>query len=255
MPGYVLDPVGDLDARKTAGVLHKYRGRALLVLTGSCAVHCRYCFRRHYPYSDESVTPAQLDAAIEYLATQDELSEVLLSGGDPLSLDTPKLQAITERLARLPKLKRLRIHTRLPVVLPARVDAELLRWLGELPWPVSMVIHANHANELDAAVQTTLSALKPVTQVLLNQAVLLRGINDRVATQRDLSERLYDCGVLPYYLNMLDPVQGAAHFNVDEPTALALMTELRCVLPGYLVPRLVREVPGAPYKTPVGLSA
>lgn len=249
--GFVADPVGDLAARRSAGVLHKYQGRALLVLTGSCAVHCRYCFRRHFPYSEESVSPAQLDAAIDYLASQDDIEEVLLSGGDPLSLDTPRLRLIGERLRRLPRLRRLRIHTRLPVVLPARIDPALLAWLEELPWPLTLVIHANHANELDAEVQQALQALRPRTHALLNQAVLLRGVNDQVLPLRQLSERLFELGVLPYYLNLLDPVQGAAHFDVDAATGQALIEQLRIQLPGYLVPRLVREVAGAAYKVPL----
>lgn len=249
--GFVDDPVGDARARPVPGLLHKYRGRALLVLTGSCAVHCRYCFRRHYDYAQESLSPAALDAALDYLAADPQIEEVLLSGGDPLSLDTPRLQQLTDRLRAIPHLKRLRIHTRLPVVLPARVDRPLLDWLRDLPWPVAIVLHSNHAHELDSAVATALARLKPVTQVLLNQAVLLHGINDTADTLAALSHRLYALGVLPYYLNVLDRVAGSAHFEVPEAEALALLEQLRLRLPGYLVPKLVREVAGEGYKRPL----
>lgn len=248
--GYSTDPVGDLAAARRPGLLHKYQGRALLVTTGSCAVHCRYCFRRHYPYADQSVHSARLEADVAELA-QAGVSEVLLSGGDPLSLDTPKLEQISRALRGVSSLRRLRIHTRLPVVLPARVDAPLLRWLGQLPWPVTVVIHANHPRELGAEQRAALAALKGVTQALLNQAVLLHAINDSAHTLIELSETLFDAGVLPYYLNLLDPVAGSAHFDVDEAAARVLMEALRVRLPGYLVPRLVREVAGAPYKVPV----
>lgn len=251
VPGFVADPVGDAAARPLPGLLHKYQGRALLVLTGSCAVHCRYCFRRHYDYAHEALSPAALAAAVDYLAGDVSIHEVLLSGGDPLSLDTPKLQHLTDRLAQISHLRRLRIHTRLPVVLPARVDRGLTDWLAGLPWPVAIVIHVNHAQELDGEVAAALARLKPVTQALLNQTVLLRGVNDAADALAGLSERLYALGVLPYYLNMLDAVTGAAHFSVPEATALALLEGLRLRLPGYLVPRLVREVAGEGYKRPL----
>lgn len=251
VPGFVADPVGDAAARPVPGLLHKYRGRALLILTGSCAVHCRYCFRRHYDYAHAALSPAALDAALDYLAADTSIHEVLLSGGDPLSLDTPKLQHLSDRLARIPQIRRLRIHTRLPVVLPARVDRALTDWLGGLPWPVAVVIHVNHAQEVDGEVAAALARLKPVTQALLNQTVLLRGVNDSAEDLVGLSERLYASGVLPYYLNVLDAVAGAAHFSVPDATALSLLEALRQHLPGYLVPRLVREVAGEGYKRPL----
>jgi len=247
--GFVHDPVGDAEAKRTPGVLHKYAGRALLIVTGSCAVHCRYCFRRHFPYAEQSVTPAQWDAALLYLQAQDDVEEILLSGGDPLSLDTPKLAALCQRLRALPQLKRLRIHTRLPVVLPARVDAELIRFLHSLPWNLSIVVHCNHGQEIDAETKAAFTRLRSSGAILLNQTVLLRGINDTVAAQRGLSEALFDAGVLPYYLHQLDPVAGAAHFSVTDDAAVALVHSLRTQLPGYLVPRLVREVAGEPNKT------
>jgi L-lysine 2,3-aminomutase len=250
-PGFVHDAVGDLAARGARGVLHKYQGRALLIATGSCAVHCRYCFRRHFPYADEPAAANAWEAALAYLEQTPDVDEVILSGGDPWSLSTAKLAELTGRLQRLPQIRRLRIHTRLPVVIPQRVDSALLDWLGALPWPSVVVLHANHANELDAAVADACTALRSTGTQLLNQAVLLHGVNDSVAAQQALSERLFACGVLPYYLHQLDRVDGAAHFLVDDATALAIVESLRNQLPGYLVPRLVREVSGQPSKTPL----
>jgi EF-P beta-lysylation protein EpmB len=250
-PGFGLDAVGDLAARGARGLLHKYEGRALLVATGSCAVHCRYCFRRHFPYGEETAAAQGWREAIDYLRADPSIVEVILSGGDPLSLATPKLAELTAQLAGLPQLRRLRLHTRLPVVLPERIDAELLDWLGGLPVPAVMVIHANHANEIDASVAAALAALRRRGVRLLNQSVLLRGVNDEARTLVQLSERLFQCEVQPYYLHQLDRVAGTAHFEVEQARAAALMVEVRARLPGYLVPLLVRETPGEPNKTPL----
>jgi EF-P beta-lysylation protein EpmB len=251
VPGFTRDAVGDLDARAGRGVLHKYRGRALLVATGSCAVHCRYCFRRHFPYGDETAAANRWHDAIAALGADPSIEEAILSGGDPLSLSTPKLAELTDALAAIPHLKRLRIHTRLPVVLPERIDDDLLRWLAALPFGRVVVIHANHANELDASVAHACAKLAAAGATLLNQSVLLRGINDDAGVLAALSERLFECGVLPYYLHQLDRVAGTAHFEVDDARARALAEALAARLPGYLVPRLVREVAGAASKTPV----
>jgi len=249
--GYSLDAVGDAAARADTGVLRKYRGRALLVATGSCAVHCRYCFRRHFPYSEETAAARGWHGAIDLIASDPGIEEVILSGGDPLSLATPKLAELTAALARVPHLRRLRVHTRLPVVLPERVDAALLDWLLGLPWPTAVVIHANHAREFDAAVDGALARLRSTGAVLLNQAVLLRGVNDSIEALVALSERAYAAGVLPYYLHQLDRVHGTAHFEVSDAQALALHRELAARLSGYLVPKLVREVAGDPGKRPL----
>ena len=251
VPGFGLDAVGDLAARGGAGILHKYEGRALLVATGSCAIHCRYCFRRHFPYGEETAAAGQWRESLDYLAADPSISEVLLSGGDPLSLSTAKLAEFTDALARLPQVRRLRLHTRLPVVLPERVDAELLAWLSGLPQKVVVVIHANHANEIDAAVAAAVAALRGAGAIVLNQAVLLRGVNDSVTALAELSERLFEAGVMPYYLHLLDRVAGSAHFEVPADEARQLHEALSARLPGYLVPRLVREVAGAPAKLPV----
>ena len=243
-PGFSLDAVGDAAARAGRGLLHKYQGRALLVATGSCAVHCRYCFRRHFPYGEETAAADGWGESLEFLAAHPDIDEVLLSGGDPLSLATSKLVELTRALARLPQIRRLRIHTRLPVVLPERVDEELLAWLRSLPWPVAIVLHANHANELDDAVAGACSRLRGTGALLLNQSVLLRGVNDEVGTLAALSTRLFEIGVLPYYLHQLDRVWGTAHFEVSDERARSIHAELHRCLPGYLLPRLVRETAG-----------
>lgn len=249
--GFSLDAVGDIAARATPGVLHKYHGRALLIATGSCAVNCRYCFRRHFPYAEQAAPAYRWRRALDYLRGDTSISEVILSGGDPLSLSTPKLAEFTDALVTIPHIRRLRIHSRLPIVLPERIDAEFCAWLGALPLQRVMVLHVNHPNEIDGAVLDACGALRAAGATVLNQAVLLRGVNDSAETLCALSERLFDGGVLPYYLHQLDRVAGAAHFEVDDAHALALLRALRERLPGYLVPRLVREIAGAPYKLPV----
>jgi EF-P beta-lysylation protein EpmB len=251
MPGFSLDAVGDGAAKSGHGVIQKYRGRALLVATGSCAINCRYCFRRHFPYAQETAAAGGWREAVELIRADSSIDEVILSGGDPLSLATGKLAELTAALAPAGHLRRLRVHTRLPVVLPERVDEALLDWLGALPWPVTVVLHANHANEFDAAVDAALGRLRQAGATLLNQAVLLRGVNDSVDALAALSERGYEAGVLPYYLHQLDRVQGAAHFEVDDERARALHAGLAARLSGYLVPRLVREVAGDTGKRPL----
>jgi EF-P beta-lysylation protein EpmB len=251
VPGFDLDAVGDGAARAGQGVIRKYHGRALLVATGSCAVNCRYCFRRHFPYAQETAAANQWQEAVAAIAADPSTSEVILSGGDPLSLATHKLATLTGALAGIAHVRRLRIHTRLPIVLPERVDRELLQWLGALPWPVTVVVHANHANEFDAGVDAAMAALRGAGATLLNQAVLLRGVNDSIEALASLSERAFEAGVLPYYLHQLDRVAGAAHFEVDDARARTLHAGLAARLSGYLVPRLVREVAGDPGKRPL----
>ncbi|MCS4504404.1 EF-P beta-lysylation protein EpmB [Arhodomonas aquaeolei] len=248
-PGFVDDPVGDLDVVRPGGILHKYRGRALIVATGACAVNCRYCFRRAFPYSEHQAAPHQWREALDTLRGDPSIEEVILSGGDPLSLSDRRLAALAEGLAGIGRVRRLRVHTRLPVVLPERVDDGLLDWLAGTRLAPVMVIHANHPAELDGDVAAALARLRENGVTLLNQTVLLRGVNDAVATLAALSERLFEQGVMPYYLHLLDPVRGAGHFDVDEREAAGLMRGLADRLPGYLVPRLVREVPGRSAKT------
>ncbi len=251
VPGFVADPVGDLAARAAPGVLHKYQGRALLVATGACAIHCRYCFRRQFPYAEDQASRGGWSAALDYLRADGSIREVLLSGGDPLSLSDRRLAELTAGLEAIPHLVRLRIHSRQPVVLPSRVDAGLLALLERSRLQKVLVLHVNHANELDADVARALAALRGIGVTLFNQAVLLAGVNDDIEALAELSEALFGLGVIPYYLHLLDRVQGAAHFDVPEDRARALMARLRARLPGYLVPRLVREIAGQPSKTPV----
>lgn len=253
--GFGLDAVGDGAARSARGVLQKYSGRALLVATGSCAVHCRYCFRRHYPYAEDSAAANGWAEAIARIEADPSIDEVILSGGDPLSLSNAKLRELGERLLALPQVRRLRIHTRQPVVLPERVDSELVDWLTAWPRQKVVVIHANHANEFDTSVATALSALRAAGATVLNQAVLLRGVNDSVQAQVDLAEASFAAGALPYYLHQLDRVAGAAHFEVPDAEALALEAALRDRLPGYLLARLVREQAGAASKLALHLTS
>lgn len=248
-PGFVADPVGDGEARAAPGVLHKYHGRALLIVTGACAVHCRYCFRREYPYAEARASQNRWRPALEYLAGDATLREAILSGGDPLSLSNGRLGALLTALDRIPHLERLRIHSRQPVVLPERVDDGLAALLAGLRLRPVVVTHANHPREIDPAARAALLRLAAAGVTLLNQAVLLRGVNDSAATLAALSETLFAAGALPYYLHLLDPVRGAAHFDVNEAEASAIMKTLRRRLPGYLVPRLAREQPGQPAKT------
>jgi len=250
-PGFGTDPVGDLEAAAAPGVLHKYQGRILLTTTGACAIHCRYCFRRHFPYAEENPGREDWQGALDYLQAHPEVEELILSGGDPLMLDTPQLQRLTQRLRTLPQLKRLRLHSRLPIVLPERIDSQLLDWLRQLPWQVVLVVHCNHANEIDTEVRAALSQLYQAGVTLLNQSVLLRGINDDSDTLLRLHEALFGQRVLPYYLHLLDRVAGAAHFEVEEAVARRLVQELREKSPGYLVPKLVREYEGDPHKRPM----
>jgi EF-P beta-lysylation protein EpmB len=251
VPGFSDDAVGDAESRRAPGLLHKYHGRALLIATGACAVHCRYCFRRQYPYADEPRRLDDWEPAFRMLEADNSIHEVLLSGGDPLMLTDLRLTSLVERLATIPHLKRLRIHSRLPVVLPDRVTSMLMDLLTRTRLTPIMVVHANHPNEIVNDCEAALKTLVRSGITTLNQAVLLRGINDDVETLLGLSERLIDVGVIPYYLHQLDRVKGTAHFEVDEGKGRALVNELRRRLPGYAIPRYVREIAGDPFKTPL----
>ena len=251
-PGYVVDPVGDLAALAGPGLLHKYHGRALLVTTGACAIHCRYCFRREFPYGEQHAGRQDFVAALATIRTDTSISEVLLSGGDPLVLSDRRLAVLLEGIEAIEHVQRVRIHTRLPVVLPQRIDASFLAlWHAPRRLQRIVVIHANHAQELRDTrdVGAALAALRAGGTTLLNQSVLLRGVNDSVTALEDLSVALLEHGVLPYYLHVLDAVRGAAHFDVPETEARQLHSALTARLPGYLVPKLVREVAGAAAKT------
>jgi EF-P beta-lysylation protein EpmB len=250
-PGFVEDPVGDLDAMAAPGVIQKYAGRALLIATGACAIHCRYCFRRHYPYGQASARRNRWPHTLAWLRARPDIREIILSGGDPLMLTDGELAAMARDLARIDHLRTLRLHTRLPVILPERIGADLIQWIADTRLRVVMVIHANHAQELDPSTRNAFAALAQAGVRMFNQAVLLRGVNDNVAALRDLGEALFNSGVQPYYLHMLDPVCGATHFAVEDVVAVELMQALAADQPGYLLPRLVREIPGAAGKSPV----
>ncbi|AFJ02316.1 Lysyl-lysine 2,3-aminomutase [Methylophaga frappieri] len=247
--GFLTDPVGDNAAIKSAGILQKYHGRALLLMTGACAIHCRYCFRRHFPYSESNPLASQWSQTCAAIAEDDTLTEIIMSGGDPLVINDRKLIQIVSDLEQIPHLKRLRIHTRLPLVLPKRITPGLLDLLRTTRLKVVMVIHANHGNEIDLQTATALGQLREAGCELLNQAVLLRGVNDNAKSLVELSERLSDAQVMPYYLHLLDKVAGAQHFDVTEQEGIAFIQQMRTKLPGYLVPRLVREIAGEPNKT------
>jgi len=246
--GYGRDPVGESGCSPLPGLLRKYHGRALLVTTGACAVHCRYCFRRSYPYDDLPRGRRWWTPAVDALRADGGIREVILSGGDPLTLPDSVLATLAADLADIPQLERLRLHSRLPVVLPERVDDALIGWFAGGRLAPVLVIHANHPNELSTGVAAACARLRTAGVTMLNQSVLLAGVNDRVDVLQSLSQRLFACGVLPYYLHQLDRVAGAAHFGVDDGTARHLHGELAARLPGYLVPRLVREEPGHPAK-------
>ncbi len=251
VPGFVTDAVGDAAARRVPGLLHKYAGRALLIATGACAVHCRYCFRRHYPYGSE---PRRLDGwqpALDAIVADRSLQEIILSGGDPLMLTDARLSALIAALENIGHLKRLRIHTRLPIVLPERITADLIELLTTGRLTPIMVVHANHPRELTGDCADALRRLVRSGLTVLNQAVLLRGINDSADVLFGLCERLINLGVIPYYLHQLDRVRGTAHFEVPEETGRELIEQLRRRLPGYAVPCYVRELPGRPHKTPL----
>ena len=248
VPHYGADPLGESAALRAPGLLQKYRGRALLITTSACAIHCRYCFRREFPYSEQVGEAARFSEAVAEIARDPSIEEVLLSGGDPLSLSDARLTSLTDALTRIPHVRRLRVHTRQPIVLPSRVDAGLIAWLSGIKVPMVFVLHTNHPNEIDASVRDACAQLRAAGVTLFNQTVLLKGVNDDPAVLADLSRTLFEAGVLPYYLHALDRVSGAAHFAVPDARAQQIAGDLAAALPGYLVPRLVREVEGAPAK-------
>lgn len=251
-PGYHTDPLAEKSVNPVPGLLHKFSHRVLLTVTQYCAVHCRYCFRRHFDYSANTPNRQSWQAAIDYIANHSNIEEVILSGGDPFSLPDAYLQDFIERLAAIPHLHTLRLHTRLPVMVPQRITETLLKTLTSHRLNTVVVLHCNHANEIDDQVRLACELMKSRGIVLLNQAVLLRDINDTLAAQLALNQILFNIGVLPYYLHAFDPIQGAHHYDVPEHEAVALITALRNRLPGYCVPRLVREVPGAGGKVLLG---
>ena len=248
-PGYSRDPVGEsAGAIPQRGIIHKYHGRALLIVSGGCAVNCRYCFRRHFPYGENQNSRQQWLEALEYIRADSSIEEIILSGGDPLVVTDEQLRQLVAEIASIQHVKRLRIHSRLPIMIPERVTRELLDAITQPRLQTIMVTHCNHANEIDDAVTVALETLRDHNIITLNQAVLLKGINDNVGAQVALNRALFATGTLPYYLHLLDKVQGAAHFDVAESKAHQVMEGVAASLPGYMVPKLVREVAGADAK-------
>lgn len=248
--GFTTDPLNE-QSSELPGLLHKYKSRVLLMLKTGCAVNCRYCFRRHFPYQDNSVNKQKLVTVFGYLKQHTEVNEVILSGGDPLMADDDMIVWLFEQLASIPSIKRIRIHTRLPVVIPSRLTKALFDAMANTKVKVILVMHINHANEISELLTQKLNLFKHANITLLNQAVLLKDINDSIVTQVALSEKLFDAGILPYYLHLLDRVEGASHFEVNDNDAKELYQKMLTELPGFLVPKLVREVGGETSKTPV----
>ncbi|WP_346993384.1 EF-P beta-lysylation protein EpmB [Alteromonas gracilis] len=251
-PGYSEDPLEEHDTAGK-GILHKYDSRVLLMVRTSCAVNCRYCFRRHFPYADNAVSKHQWEDVLDYIRGNSNINEVIFSGGDPLMAKDDHLAWLASEIADIAHVKRLRIHTRLPVVLPDRLDDAFMDWFSNLPMQKVLVLHANHANEISSKLVVRLRKLQQKGVTLLNQSVLLKGINDSGEAISQLSEALFEAGVLPYYLHVLDKVQGASHFYVSDGDARGIMEETIKRLPGFLVPKLVREIGGQPGKTPIDL--
>ncbi len=248
---FCQDPLQEQQANPIPGLLHKYYGRVLLIAASGCAIHCRYCFRRHFPYADNTPGTSGWQPALDYIANDPSISEVILSGGDPLILKDAALTNLIERLAVIQHLKTLRIHTRLPIVLPERITESLISALTASRFKIVVVIHCNHSREIDQKVRNGLALLRQAGIILLNQFVLLRGINDHAETLIELSEQLFSAGVLPYYLHLLDPVEGTAHFAVSAAKGRRLIKQMAACLPGYLVPKLVCELAGEKSKLPM----
>jgi len=254
VPGFVTDPLAEMNANHQDGLIHKYQGRVLLIVTGACAINCRYCFRRHFPYQDNRLGPDQWQRVLEYIAADSSITEVIFSGGDPLVSSDSRLQKMIQDLEQIEHLQRLRIHSRLPVVIPQRITEPFTDMLRNSRFNIVTVFHINHANEIDQSVSQAARRLQQAGATVLNQAVLLRGVNDSVTAQKQLSEALFNSGILPYYLFTFDPVAGAAHFDIPDHEAQQLMQQLHRELPGYLVPKLAREVPGKGSKTLLPIS-
>lgn len=249
--GFDEDPVGDSRVEKVPGLLQKYHGRVLLIVTGACAIHCRYCFRRHYPYSSAPKSIQQWEPALQYIASDTSIQEVIYSGGDPLTVADSVLADLTRQISSIPHIRRLRIHTRMPAVIPCRVDSQLCAWLKSTPLSKWVVLHINHPHEIDYSVETAIEKLQATGTVVLNQTVLLKGINDKLDVLRELCERLVQRGVMPYYLHQLDRVAGASHFECDPEAGRSLVERLSEMLPGYAVPKYVAEIEGRRSKTPL----
>jgi len=247
--GFIEDPLNEAASRPTAGVVHKYKDRVLLILSGACAINCRYCFRRHFPYSDNQISGPAREQALTYIRSNSDIKEVILSGGDPLVASDTRLEQLINDLAAIPHIERLRVHTRLPVVIPSRITDRLLEILGKTRLQTALVLHINHSREISTELEHACQQMRQAGVTLLNQAVILRNVNDQAAIQVELSRSLYRIGILPYYLFLFDPVKGASHFDIAESDAKTLAAQMQSELPGYLMPRLAKEIPNRPSKT------
>jgi EF-P beta-lysylation protein EpmB len=251
-PEFSSDPL-DEQNNEIPGLLHKYRNRVLMIVKGGCAINCRYCFRRHFPYSENKGTKSVWQQSLRYISLHNEIDEVILSGGDPLMAKDDDLKWLFSEIAKIPHIKRLRIHSRLPVVIPARITSELIDLIENNRLATILVTHINHANEINIELREALQKLKAANVTLFNQGVMLKGVNDSAGAQIQLSQALFDAGVIPYYMHVLDKVQGAAHFFVSDEKAKVIMTKLIESVSGYLVPKLTREIGGRKSKTPLDL--
>ena len=251
--GFTTDPLEEHDT-VAKGLLHKYKHRVLMIVKAGCAINCRYCFRRHFPYQDNSPSKADWQEALTYIAQHKEINEVIFSGGDPLMANDNHLTWLVAQIEKIVHVKRLRLHSRLPVVIPQRITPALVNMLKESRLKVTMVLHINHPNEINKALDDALEPLRGARIPLFNQSVLLKGINDNAAILSALSEKLFDTGIQPYYLHMFDKVQGVAHFEVEEQAAIKIVNETMAILPGFLMPKLVREIAGETNKTPINLA-
>ena len=251
--GYVEDPLEEHDT-VAPGLLHKYKHRVLMMVKTGCAINCRYCFRRHFPYADNSPNKARWQQALSYIQNHQEINEVIFSGGDPLMASDEHLQWLIDEIEKISHIRRLRIHTRLPIVIPQRITPALVKTLSSTTLKVTVVFHINHANEIDESVIQAIEPLRAARIPLFNQSVLLKGINDKANTLATLSERLFDIGIQPYYLHLFDKVQGVAHFDISEEVAKKIILQLMAILPGFLMPKLVREIAGESSKTPINVT-
>jgi len=251
--GYSDDPLNEHDT-VAEGLLHKYKNRVLMIVKSACAINCRYCFRRHFPYQDNSPNKQRWQSALDYISAHDEISEVIFSGGDPLMANDDHLAWLIDKVEQIPHISRLRIHSRLPVVMPNRITSKLVTLLKNSRLKATMVLHINHPNEINDELREALEPLREARIPLFNQSVLLRGVNDDADVLIKLSEYLFDAGIQPYYLHLFDAVQGAAHFDVTEADAVAIVKNMLANLPGFLMPKLVREIAGQTNKTPINLA-
>lgn len=251
--GFSQDPLQEHEST-VEGLLHKYKSRALMIVKPGCAINCRYCFRRHFPYQENSPNKKQWQDALDYISQHKAISEIIFSGGDPLMASDEHLTWLVEQIEKIPHVTRLRIHSRLPVVIPNRITHKLTQLLANTRLKATIVLHINHSNEVSSDFVEALEPLRQARIPIFNQSVLLKGVNDNAKTLCELSETIYDVGIIPYYLHLFDQVQGAAHFDVSEKEAIKIAKEMLATLPGFLMPTLVREIAGKANKTPMNLA-